>query len=101
MPFTWTINVNPNVVQPPLAEFVPNPLTEIAPGDQVFWANNDDNAHWPGLLNPNGSINKTYFMPNQIAPHSTSDAFSFAADGPVNYVCSIHPDETGTIQVKG
>jgi plastocyanin len=101
MPFNWTININPNDPQPPLAKFEPDTLAQVAPGDQVFWANNDNAAHWPGLLNPDGSINKTFFIPNQIASNSTSDAFSPAADATLNYACSIHPDETGTIQVQG
>lgn len=101
MPFNWTININRKSPQPPLVEFDPNPLQQAAAGDQIFWANNDTVAHWPGLQNPDGSINKTYFIPNQIAPDSTSDAFSPGADGTLNYVCSIHPDEKGTIEVQG
>jgi len=101
MPFNFTIKIKPNQPQPPLARFDPNPLAQVAPGDQIFWANNDNIAHWPGLLNPDGSINETYFIPNQIAPHSTSDAFAAAADATLQYACSLHPDETGTIQVQG
>jgi plastocyanin len=101
MPFNWTINVNPNEPQPPLAKFDPNPLTQVAPGDQVFWANNDSCPHWPGLLNEDGSIIPTYFMPNQIAPNSTSDAFAAGADATLQYACSLHPDEKGTIRVQG
>ena len=102
MPFNWIINVNnPKKPQPGQAQFDPNPLTQVAPGDQIVWANNDDCAHWPGLLNANGTINETFFMPNQIAPNSTSAAFSPAADATLKYVCSIHPKEEGTIQVQG
>jgi plastocyanin len=101
MPFNWTINVNSNEPQPPLAKFDPNPLTQVAPGDQVFWANNDNCPHWPGLLNEDGSIIPTYFMPNQIAPNSTSDAFAAGADATLQYACSLHPDEKGTIRVQG
>ena len=101
MPFNWTININTNKPQPPLARFDPNPLTQVAPGDQLFWANNDVEAHWPGLQNSDGTINETYFIPNQIAPNSTSDAFSAAASGTLKYACSLHPDETGTIVVQG
>lgn len=101
MPFNWTININPNKRQPGSAQFEPNPLTQVAPGDQILWANNDGIAHWPGLLNADGSINENYFIANQIAPNSTSDAFSPSADATLEYVCSIHPDEKGTIQVQG
>lgn len=102
MPFNWTININsPQKPQQALAQFDPNPLSQVAPGDQIFWTNNDGDAHWPGLLNSNGTINETFFMPNQIAPNSTSDAFALSADGALQYACSIHPDEKGTIQVQG
>ena len=106
MPFNWTINIDPGhklplqPIQPP-PQFSPNPLTQVAPGDQIFWANNDNVAHWPGLLNADNSINTTYFMPNQIAPNSTSEAFSPIADARLTYACSLHPGETGTIQVQG
>lgn len=46
MPFNWTININnPKKPAPSEAQFDPNPLTQVAPGDQIFWANNDDCAH--------------------------------------------------------
>ncbi len=101
MPFNWNINITPNQTQPGPAQFDPNPLTQAAPGDQIFWANNDGVAHWPGLLNANGTINETYFMANQIAPNSTSYAFTPSADATLEYACSIHPNEKGTIQVQG
>jgi len=101
MPLTWNINISPNMQKPPRVHFDPNPLdNEVEPGDQIFWANNDRAAHWPGLQNSDGTINETFFMPNQIAPNSTSAAFSPATSGTLNYACSIHPDEKGTIQVS-
>ena len=63
-------------------------------GDQIFWTNNDDEAHWPGLPDDD-----TFFMPNQIAPGSTSSIFAPGLAETLNYVCSLHPDETGTIEV--
>jgi plastocyanin len=98
MPFSWNININPRQGTP-AASFNPNPLLNVGTGDEIVWANNDDKPHWPGLKNSDGTINPTFFMPNQIALQSTSPAFSPSVSGVLNYVCSIHPDESGTIQV--
>lgn len=43
--------------------------TGARPGDQVFWRNDDTQAHWPAA---NGVI----FMPNQIAANSSSQAWT-------------------------
>jgi membrane-associated protease RseP (regulator of RpoE activity) len=94
MPFQWLININPNVTKPPNANFSPNPLPKVQPGDNIVWANNDSVPHWPGVTG-----NPAFFMPNQIAPNSTSSAFSPTAAGNIDYFCSLHPDVKGTIQV--
>lgn len=99
MPFQWLININKKPVPPPGIQFEPNPLSNVALDDQIVWANNDSVAHWPGLLNSDGTINKTFFMANQIAPQSSSDTFVVGASGTLKYVCSLHPGETGTIQI--
>ena len=95
--FSWTICIWPKNPPSP-ATFEPS-MSQVAVGDQIFWTNNDNVAHWPGLLNRDGSINKTYFMPNQIAPLSTSDAFATAGAATLQYACSLHPDEKGVIGV--
>lgn len=104
MPFNWTININPNPGKSPGVVFDPETLgslqQQVEPGDQIVWANNDGQAHWPGLQNANGTITENYFMPNQIAPQSTSAAFTPANPGTLNYACSLHPDETGTITIQ-
>lgn len=69
-------------------------VLNASPGDQIFWTNNDDEAHWPGLPG-----NNTFFMPNQIAPGGTSSIFSPSATATYDYVCSLHPGETGTITI--
>jgi len=94
MPFQWLININPNVTKPPRVNFSPNPLPKVEPGDNIVWANNDSEPHWPCVAG-----NRDFFMPNQIAPKSTSSAFSPTAAGNLDYVCYLHPDEKGTIQV--
>ncbi len=94
MPFQWLININSNVTKPPKVNFNPNPLPKVQPGDNIVWANNDSEPHWPGVAG-----NPAFFMPNQIASKSTSSAFSPTAAGNIDYFCSLHPDEKGTIQV--
>lgn len=89
--------------------FEPSSLS-VQVGDQIFWTNNDSEAHWPGLKNADGSIDDTFFMPNQIAEvsdlgPSTSSIFAPGGTGTLEYVCSLHckPGQTccgsGTIEV--
>jgi plastocyanin len=96
MPFQWLININTNINKIPRVNFVPNPLPNVQVGDNIVWANNDSEPHWPGLAN-----NPAFFMPNQIAPNSSSSGFAPTAPGNVDYICSLHPNEKGTIQVIG
>jgi plastocyanin len=80
--------------------FNPAALTATA-RDQIFWTNNDDVAHWPGLLNTDGTINTTFFMPNQIAGNGdTSAIFTPSTPFTYQYVCSLHPNEKGSIVVS-
>jgi|SRR5882724_9783989 plastocyanin len=80
--------------------FSPNPLTVVAL-EQIFWTNNDDTPHWPGLLNSDGTINTTFFMPNQIAGGGDpSPVFSPSMPITYQYACSLHPTEKGTIVVS-
>ncbi|HWZ46072.1 MAG TPA: hypothetical protein VNW97_21545 [Candidatus Saccharimonadales bacterium] len=94
MPFQWPITISSGTP----AKFSPDPQS-MDVGDEVFWTNNDSQPHWPGLVNPDGTINTTFFMPNQIAPKSTSTTFIPNASGALPYKCSLHPNESGTIQV--
>jgi plastocyanin len=80
--------------------FSPNPQPSVA-RDQIFWTNNDNTPHWPGLLNGDGTINTTFFMPNQIAGNGdTSPIFTPSTPITYQYVCSLHPNEKGTIIVS-
>ena len=87
---------------PPRVSFDPSPLNVVV-GDQIFWTNNDSQPHWPGLKNPDGSIDETFFMPYQIAGADTSPTFSPGVAEALVYVCSIHRDppcsEPGAIEV--
>lgn len=82
----------------PRVTFTPDPL-HASTLDQIFWTNNDSDAHWPGLLNANETINTTFFMPSRIGNGETSPSFVPTTPAVFNYVCSIHPDERGVIIV--
>ena len=59
-------------------------LDGVEVGDEVFWRNDDNQAHWPGVVNY-----PYYFMPNQIAPGSTSNAWvpdASVVDQTISYV---------------
>ncbi|MGC2108887.1 MAG: hypothetical protein WA655_05175 [Candidatus Korobacteraceae bacterium] len=95
MPQPHTISITP---QSPGIAFEPSFL-QVQPADQIMWANNDQQlAHWPGLCDENGNIlNEYYFMRYQIAPNSPSTTFTPGENITLHYVCSLHPDEKGTV----
>jgi|ERR1700674_1505518 len=102
MPIQQQININKSGGG---VTFSPSPL-QANTRDQIFWTNNDSKPHWPGLLNSDGTINTTFFMPNQIAENGdVSPIFSPSSPTPpgtpFTYKCSIlgHENETGTITV--
>ena len=98
MPFTWQISIYKTPEGGVMYE--PAALDQVKVGDQIVWSNKDDDPHWPGLKKDDGSINPTYFMPNQIAPYSPSDTFIPGVAGTVTYVDSLEPTgPTGTIAV--
>lgn len=84
----------------PRITFTPNPL-QANQADQIFWTNNDTQAHWPGLQKT-GSVDQEFFMSYQIAPGGgTSTVFSTTVVGTLTYVCTIagHEHETGRIEI--
>ena len=79
------------------AVFDPSPLT-VRVNDSVFWYNGDQNKpHWPApsAANPKG------WLDYQIAPDGESTQIAFDPPAPytLNYVCALHPGETGQIKV--
>lgn len=64
---------------------------DVEPGDQIFWTNNHSQPHWPSLKNADGTIDNSFFMPNQIAPDSSSSTFSPGDDAKrtYTYVCCL------------
>ncbi|HZS29156.1 MAG TPA: hypothetical protein VFB76_18155 [Candidatus Angelobacter sp.] len=98
----WTILIKKNSSPPPapgvVFEFTQSPDVKV--DDQIIWSNHDTQAHWPGL--PGDS---TFFFDQPIpgvdkfGPKSSS-TFVPGKPGTINYICSIHPDETGVIEVQ-
>lgn len=90
MPIQRQININKSG-----SSIAFNPPTLNAnTSDQIFWTNNDGVAHWPGKVNQDGTIDKTFFMPNQIAPNGDASPI-FSPSTPVTYTykCSIKGHE--------
>jgi plastocyanin len=86
MPFTWQITIKKNG-----AGFTYDPpQLNAAVGDQIFWTNEDDNEHWPGIAG-----NPTYFMADPIAPDSPSSTFVPGVTGTVTYIDSLHATAPG------
>jgi len=80
------------------AKFNPTPLKANA-GDSVFWSNDDKVAHWPAP----SVANKTAWLDYQVPPGGVSNQISLNPPAPytLNYVCALHPGETGQIRVGG
>ena len=84
------------------AAFDPNPLI-AQPNDNCFWFNGDPvNAHWPAP----SVAQKTAWFDYQIPAGAKSDQLALPAMSPpanytLNYVCALHPNETGQIRVVG
>src|SRR5437868_7600987 len=80
------------------AKFDPNPLKANV-NDSVFWSNEDKVAHWPAP----SAANPTGWLDFQVAPGGESSQISLESPGPytLNYVCALHPSETGQIKVPG
>jgi hypothetical protein len=80
MPNSHTITIRPTVVSGTRTGYkfdpsqLPADLTDpnraVVPDDEVIWKNIDTQAHWPAIA---GVPNE--FMPNQIAPNSSSTAW--------------------------
>ena len=100
---TQMIAINPIASPTPsqTAEFVPQNQT-AAVGDIVFWQNNDEtSAHQPKPTNGadddwTDPIPKK--LPGQPAPTSLRNP-TFGEAGTYDYVCALHPGETGSVIV--
>jgi len=98
-----TINISANPTPTPDAPGAFASPTSAQVGDIVFWANNDSNEHQPMPAVGGGA---TTWFSAPIGPGQTAAAGQTqgtktptSATGTVNYVCAIHPNEKGVIQV--
>jgi plastocyanin len=87
----------------PAGIFQPDPA-KVEVGDNVFWSNEDAQAHWPGLLS-SGVIVQKFFLPNQVGGKGdvSSNWAPATSNKTYHYACSLHPDdpdERGTIVVS-
>jgi hypothetical protein len=102
MPFSWQISINK--VKDGGYVYAPVVMNPVAVSDEVIFTNNDDQPHWPGLVDITGTAaNPTkYFMTHQIPPHTSSSTWIPGVNGTVTYADSLDPSEsrpTGTIVV--
>lgn len=89
MPFTWQIRIEKSA-NPAGYLYSPAVLTQVAIGDQIVFTNNDDRAHFPGLLaGPAGPANPTYFMAYQIPGGTSSNACIPRLAGTFTYADSL------------
>ncbi|HZS46508.1 MAG TPA: plastocyanin/azurin family copper-binding protein [Blastocatellia bacterium] len=99
---TWIIAIDKVDNAPqgqPQAAYDP-PSQTVTAGDIIYWRNNDDIPHWPAPNAQSETAWMDYQIPGKLQgqPAPTSQqAVSFSAAGTYNYVCALHPDETGTI----
>jgi plastocyanin len=110
-----TRQININDQDTGLAAFDPNPL-KANPGDLIFWTNNSTVAHWPAPSDNPADQKKwlLYQIPGTTDPKTGRTGLDPATSGSItmpdpdnpgdlpqtiNYVCSLHPEETGQIQL--
>ena len=79
------------------AVFSPSPL-KVYPNDSVSWYNADSVAHWPAP----SAANPKAWLDYQVAPDYESNQISFnPGNYTLNYICVLHPNEKGQINVCG
>ena len=79
------------------------PSQPAAVGDDVYWRNEDTQAHWPTPAPPTDDAAwLDYQIPGIVhgAPPAVSDGVAFGATGTYAYVCALHNGETGEIVVE-
>jgi len=87
------------------AAFTPQTITCWS-GDHLTWANLTNEEHYPGVVNSDGTF--VGFFPAPIKPGAVSTVFSplaavdkdnKLAPYTIQYICAMHRNEHGTIQV--
>lgn len=90
----WKSSVQTENQEKP-AGFQP-PVQEAQAGDAIFWVNDDiDVQHQP---HPAGSAATTWCT-SPLSGSERSDSIALANPGTIEYLCAIHPRETGRIVV--
>ena len=73
--------------------YTPNPAT-VQVGQQVRWRNNDSVAHTATRSGAGG------FDTGVLNPGQTSAPITISTAGMLNYICTLHPNMTGTLNVQ-
>lgn len=76
-------------------QFVPKAVT-IKAGQTIEWKNSDSVTH--NVTEEKGPGGKKFASPNVNGGQTFKH--TFAAPGTYDYVCTIHPNQTGTVTVK-
>jgi plastocyanin len=74
--------------------FGPNKLT-TAPGKPVTWVNNDGSPHQITFVGDNAKLPRS-----EMLLKGQSHTQSFAAAGTYDYICGLHPQMKGSVEVK-
>ena len=81
--------------------FDPNPL-DVLPGDAIFWSNNTSQIHQPAMNIPGGVWNLVDQIPGTVGDQDPATSGIMSPPNPmtINYFCTKHKGETGTINVN-
>ena len=74
-------------------KFVPKEIT-VPEGSSVEWKNSDP---FPHTVTKTGGVGRSFDSGNIAQGKNYSQTFT--TEGKIDYVCTIHPGQTGTIQV--
>jgi plastocyanin len=86
--------VVPGQVQVSISSFLFGPeKVEAKVGQAVNWTNTDDSPHQVTISGPNGKR-------SGIMLKAQSQSLTFDAPGVYNYICGLHPNMKGTVEVK-
>jgi len=77
-----------------IADFLFGPeKAEAKAGQPVTWANTDDSPHQVTLTGPNGRR-------SGVILKGQTESLTFNEPGSYAYICGLHPNMKGTIEVK-
>lgn len=77
-----------------IADFLFGPeKAEVKAGQPVTWANTDDSPHQVTLTGPNGRR-------SAVILKGQTESLTFSEPGTYTYICGLHPNMKGSIEVK-